>query len=68
MMPVFISELVNKITLISGASVKWEGQISVFNYQNGPCYRCLYPDCPKPTQTMSCSENGVIGMAPGITG
>lgn len=48
--------------------MKWEGQITVYNHEDGPCYRCLYPECPKSEQMMSCSENGVIGMAPGVTG
>lgn len=54
--------------LISGASVQWEGQVILYNYKDGPCYRCLFPQCPKSTQMMNCSNNGVIGMAPGITG
>lgn len=35
---------------------------------DGPCYRCLYPECPKSNQVMSCRVDGVVGMAPGITG
>ena len=54
--------------LVSGASVKWEGQLTVYNYKDGPCYRCLYPICPKSDSMQSCSDNGVIGMAPGIIG
>ena len=58
----------NKKPLISGASVKWEGQITIYNYLDSPCYRCLYPECPKSNQMMSCNNDGVIGIAPNITG
>lgn len=54
--------------LISGASVKWEGQVTIYNKGDGPCYRCLYPECPQPKVMMSCSANGVFGPAPGIIG
>lgn len=54
--------------MISGAAVKWDAQLTVYNLEDGPCYRCLYPNCPKSNQTMSCSENGVIGMVPGLMG
>ncbi|MBL3657666.1 HesA/MoeB/ThiF family protein [Fulvivirga sediminis] len=45
---------------------KYEGQISVFNYKNGPTYRCLFPKAPK--NDISCEETGVIGILPGILG
>lgn len=54
--------------MISGAAVKWEGQLTVYNLGDGPCYRCLFPECPKATQVMSCADNGVIGMIPGTIG
>ena len=54
--------------LVSGASVKWEGQVTVYNLDDGPCYRCLYPECPKSNVMMSCSANGVFGTAPGMVG
>ena len=54
--------------LVSGASVKWEGQVIVYNYLNGPCYRCLYKECPPASSMMSCSGSGVFGTAPGIVG
>ena len=60
--------VVNNKILISGASVKWESQITIYNYEDGPCYRCLYPNCPKSDQMMSCSGSGVIGISPNITG
>lgn len=60
--------VVLKKPLVSGASVQWEGQVTVYNFQNGPCYRCLYPSCPPATSMMSCSGNGVFGPAPGMVG
>ncbi|MBR06057.1 MAG: molybdenum cofactor biosynthesis protein [Rickettsiales bacterium] len=45
---------------------KFEGQLSVFNYQNGPSYRCLFPKAPQ--EDMSCEETGVLGILPGIFG
>jgi len=54
--------------LIYGAIHKFEGQVSVFNYKNGPTYRCLFPTPPKMDTVQSCSEVGVIGVLPGIIG
>jgi molybdopterin/thiamine biosynthesis adenylyltransferase/rhodanese-related sulfurtransferase len=51
--------------LIFGSIYKFEGQISVFNYKNGPTYRCLYPEMG---ELDNCSETGVIGTLPGIVG
>lgn len=55
-------------TLVYGAIHKFEGQVSVFNYNNGPSYRCLYPEVPKAESISNCSESGVIGVLPGIIG
>lgn len=59
--------LTNK-PLVYGAIHKFEGQITVFNYQNGPSYRCLFPDPPKAGSVPNCSEIGVLGVLPGIIG
>ena len=59
--------LTNK-PLIYGAIHKFEGQVSVFNYNNGPTYRCLFPTPPESGSVPSCSEVGVIGVLPGIIG
>ena len=48
--------------------MKWEGQLTIYNHADGPCYRCLFPECPKASQVMSCADNGVIGMIPGTIG
>ncbi len=54
--------------LVYGAIFKFEGQVSVFNYQNGPSYRCLFPEPPKAGSVPNCSEIGVLGVLPGIIG
>ncbi len=45
---------------------KNEGQLSVFNYQDGPSYRCLFPKTTR--QNVSCEATGVLGVVPGIFG
>jgi adenylyltransferase/sulfurtransferase len=57
-----------KKAFVSGSIFKFEGQISVFNYQNGPTYRCLYPEPPTAGSVPNCSEIGVIGTLAGIIG
>jgi len=57
-----------KKPLVLGAIYKFEGQVSVFNYRDGPTYRCLYPNAPKPNEVLNCSEIGVLGVLPGIIG
>ena len=59
--------LTNK-PLVFGSIFKFEGQVSVFNYKEGPTYRCLYPEPPKEGSVPSCSEIGVLGVLPGIIG
>lgn len=54
--------------LVYGAIHKFEGQVSVFNYNDGPTYRCLFPTPPEAGSVPSCSEVGVIGVLPGIIG
>jgi len=54
--------------IVYGAIYKFEGQVSVFNYQNGPSYRCLFPNPPQLGSVANCSEVGVLGVLPGIIG
>jgi adenylyltransferase/sulfurtransferase len=54
--------------LVFGAIYKFEGQVSVFNYQNGPSYRCFFPNPPQKDSVPNCSEIGVLGVLPGIIG
>jgi len=53
---------------VYGSIFRFEGQISVFGYPGGPCYRCLYPEPPPPGLVPSCAEGGVLGVLPGIVG
>jgi molybdopterin/thiamine biosynthesis adenylyltransferase/rhodanese-related sulfurtransferase len=45
-----------------GSIYRFDGQASVFWAQNGPCYRCLYPEPPPPGMVPSCAEGGVLGV------
>ncbi|WP_452598894.1 molybdopterin-synthase adenylyltransferase MoeB [Pontimicrobium sp. MEBiC01747] len=54
--------------VVFGSIFKFEGQVSVFNYKNGPTYRCLFPKPPKSNDVPNCSEIGVLGILPGIIG
>jgi len=54
--------------LVYGAIFQFEGQVSVFNFNNGPTYRCLFPAPPSSNALPSCSEIGVLGVLPGIIG
>ena len=51
-----------------GSIFRFEGQASVFATEQGPCYRCLYPEPPPPGLVPSCAEGGVLGILPGIVG
>ena len=53
---------------VYGALHDFEGQVSVFNYKEGPTYRCLFPQMPQPQEIPNCDENGVLGILPGIIG
>ena len=66
--------LVNDACVLTGkpnvyASIfRFEGQASVFATEEGPCYRCLYPEPPPPGLVPSCAEGGVLGILPGLLG
>ena len=66
--------LVNDACILMGkpnayASIyQFEGQASVFGADDGPCYRCLYPEPPPPGLVPSCAEGGVLGILPGLMG
>lgn len=53
---------------IYGSIFRFEGQTSVFYPPYGPCYRCLFPKAPAPTQVPNCAEAGVLGVLPGQIG
>jgi molybdopterin/thiamine biosynthesis adenylyltransferase/rhodanese-related sulfurtransferase len=66
--------LVNDVCVIQrkpncyGSIFRFEGQASVFSFDGGPCYRCLYPQPPPPGAVPSCAEGGVLGVLPGVIG
>jgi molybdopterin/thiamine biosynthesis adenylyltransferase/rhodanese-related sulfurtransferase len=53
---------------VYGSIFRFEGQASVFAMEDGPCYRCLYPEPPPPGLVPSCAEGGVLGILPGVVG
>jgi sulfur-carrier protein adenylyltransferase/sulfurtransferase len=53
---------------VYGSIFRFEGQATVFAYEDGPCYRCLYPEPPPPGLVPSCAEGGVLGILPGLIG
>lgn len=56
------------LPFVHGSVYRFEGQVSVFGAQGGPCYRCLYPEPPPPELAPSCAEAGVLGVLPGTIG
>lgn len=53
---------------VYGSIFRFDGQASVFDAQEGPCYRCLFPEPPPPGLVPSCAEGGVLGVLPGTIG
>ncbi|MCZ7543963.1 MAG: molybdopterin-synthase adenylyltransferase MoeB [Anaerolineae bacterium] len=53
---------------VYGSIFRFEGQASVFDASQGPCYRCLFPSPPPPGLVPSCAEGGVLGILPGTIG
>ncbi len=53
---------------IHGSVFRFEGQVTLFHPDNGPCYRCLYPHPTPPDLAPSCADAGVLGVLPGIVG
>lgn len=53
---------------VYGSIFRFEGQLSVFYAEEGPCYRCLFPEPPPPGLVPSCAEGGVLGVLPGTVG
>lgn len=53
---------------VHGSIFHFDGQCTVFNFENGPCYRCLYPEPPPPELAPSCAEAGVLGAVCGVVG
>ncbi|MGA2147307.1 MAG: molybdopterin-synthase adenylyltransferase MoeB [Bryobacteraceae bacterium] len=53
---------------VYGSIFRFEGQATIFAAEDGPCYRCLYPEPPPPGLVPSCAEGGVLGILPGTIG
>lgn len=53
---------------VYGSIFRFDGQVSVFDGRDGPCYRCLFPEPPPPGTVPSCAEGGVLGVLPGTVG
>ena len=56
------------IPVVHGSIYRFEGQVTVFRPDEGPCYRCLFPAPPPPELAPSCAEGGVLGVLPGVIG
>jgi molybdopterin/thiamine biosynthesis adenylyltransferase/rhodanese-related sulfurtransferase len=56
------------IPVVHGSIFRFDGQVTTFWPQRGPCYRCLYPEPPPAHLAPSCSEAGVLGVLPGMIG
>ena len=53
---------------VYGSIFRFDGQVSVFDASDGPCYRCIFPEPPPPGLVPSCAEGGVLGVLPGTVG
>ena len=62
------ASLLKRIPVVHGSIFRFEGQITVFDPYNGPCYRCMIPEPPPAELAPSCAEAGVLGVLPGIVG
>jgi molybdopterin/thiamine biosynthesis adenylyltransferase/rhodanese-related sulfurtransferase len=62
------ASLLKRIPVVHGSIFRFEGQVTLFDPYNGPCYRCLLPEPPPAELAPSCAEAGVLGVLPGIVG
>lgn len=66
--------LVNDACVLLGLPLVWssinrfDGQVTVWGYDESPCYRCIFPTAPPPGMIPSCAEAGVVGSLPGVMG
>ncbi|KAJ3358900.1 hypothetical protein GGF32_009911 [Allomyces javanicus] len=54
--------------LVSGSALRFDGQLTVYHYRGGPCYRCLFPTPPPPETVTNCDDGGVLGPVTGMLG
>ncbi|KXJ75321.1 hypothetical protein RP20_CCG011983 [Aedes albopictus] len=57
-----------KKPLVSGSALQLEGQLTIYNFNGGPCYRCLFPNPPPPETVTNCGDGGVLGAITGVIG
>ncbi|QKJ62740.1 HesA/MoeB/ThiF family protein [Flavobacterium sp. M31R6] len=57
-----------RIPMVYASIHKFEGQVSVFNYKNGPSYRCLFPEQEGLNAVPNCADSGVLGILPNTIG
>jgi sulfur-carrier protein adenylyltransferase/sulfurtransferase len=62
------ASLLKRIPVVHGSIFRFEGQATLFNPYEGPCYRCMIPEPPPAELAPSCAEAGVLGVLPGIIG
>jgi len=62
------ASLHSRTAVVHGSVFRFEGQATVFQPYEGPCYRCLTAVPPPAELAPSCSEAGVLGVVPGIIG
>ena len=62
------ASLLKRIPVVHGSIFRFEGQATIFDPYNGPCYRCMIPEPPPAELAPSCAEAGVLGVLPGIIG
>ncbi|XP_024415271.1 adenylyltransferase and sulfurtransferase MOCS3 [Desmodus rotundus] len=54
--------------LVSASALRFEGQITVYHYDGGPCYRCVFPQPPPADTVTNCADGGVLGVVTGVLG
>ena len=62
------ASVLTRTPVVHGSIFRFEGQVTVFQPYEGPCYRCMLPEPPPPELAPSCAEAGVLGVLPGIVG
>lgn len=62
------ASLLKRVPVVHGSIFRFDGQVTVFDPYNGPCYRCMIPEPPPAELAPSCAEAGVLGVLPGIVG
>jgi adenylyltransferase/sulfurtransferase len=62
------ASVLKKKPLVSAGALRMDGQINIYNYKSGPCYRCIYPVPPPAEFVTNCNEGGVLGVITGIVG